>query len=68
MVSHFQQQVVGGMPAAKYRLQRITGTREADALEGQPPPTLRGLEDYAEGTTTQLLALQVGHTVPIEFL
>ena len=46
-------------PLTRYRLQKMVNTREADMLEPEPRPTLKQLEDYAEGTATQLLQLQV---------
>lgn len=47
-------------PLTRYRLQKIINVREQDLLEPDPPATLQALEDYAEGTASQLLQLQVG--------
>ena len=52
-------------PLTRYRLQKMVNTREADMLEAEPPPTLKQLEDYAEGTATQLLQLQVPPTMEL---
>lgn len=43
----------------KYRLQRIVGSRQSDLQRGGPPQDLQALEEYADGTASQLLHLQV---------
>lgn len=50
-------------PLTRYRLQKIINTREADFSATDPPPSLKSLEEYAEGTASQLLQLQVGSRV-----
>jgi len=51
-------QVLGDMPATRYRLQRIVTAREADVCDRQPPASVAGLEAYGEDTAAQLLYLQ----------
>lgn len=46
-------------PLTRYRLQQVVATREADLLSAEQPASLAALEQYAEGTTGQLLALQL---------
>lgn len=46
-------------PLTRYRLQQVVSTREADLLSTEQPASLAALEQYAEGTTGQLLALQL---------
>jgi hypothetical protein len=46
-------------PLTRYRLQKILNVREHDMLESDPPASLQALEEYAEGTASQLLQLQV---------
>eukprot|EP00877_Chromochloris_zofingiensis_P009041 jgi/Chrzof1/4390/Cz14g11110.t1 len=43
----------------RYHLKRILDTRESDLLDNQPPLTMTDLEQYAEGTASQLLYLQL---------
>eukprot|EP00200_Dunaliella_tertiolecta_P012209 CAMPEP_0202371806 /NCGR_PEP_ID=MMETSP1127-20130417/3143_1 /ASSEMBLY_ACC=CAM_ASM_000462 /TAXON_ID=3047 /ORGANISM="Dunaliella tertiolecta, Strain CCMP1320" /LENGTH=360 /DNA_ID=CAMNT_0048968171 /DNA_START=84 /DNA_END=1166 /DNA_ORIENTATION=+ len=43
----------------QYHFKRIIDTRENDLLDPQPPLTVEGLEQYAEGTASQLLYLQL---------
>ena len=50
---------MGDSASARYRLQRMISTREADLLNGMPPNSMEELEEYAEGTVAQLLLLQV---------
>ncbi len=52
-------QVLQQRPLTRYRMQRILTTREEDLASKDPPPTLRSLEAYGEGTASQLLQLQV---------
>ncbi len=52
-------QVLRHTQLTRYRLQRIVSTREADLLSPAPPPTLAALEAYGEGTSSQLLQLQL---------
>ena len=51
-------QVLGHMPATRYRLQRIVAAREADVCDSQPPASVAGLEAYGEDTAAQMLYLQ----------
>ena len=46
-------------PLTRYRLQRVIATREEDMLRTAQPATLAAVEDYAEGTASQLLYLQL---------
>lgn len=46
-------------PLTRYRLQQMVSTREADLLSAEQPASLAALEQYAEGTAGQLLALQL---------
>jgi NADH dehydrogenase [ubiquinone] 1 alpha subcomplex assembly factor 6 len=46
-------------PLSRYQLKRLLDTRESDALSAQPPLTLDHLEQYAEGTASQLQYLQL---------
>ena len=48
-------------PLTRYRLQKIINVREHDMLESDPPANIQALEEYAEGTASQLLQLQVVH-------
>ena len=50
-------------PGARYHLQRIVNTREADAAAKHAPGSVADLEQYAEGTASQLLILQVSSGV-----
>ena len=54
---------LGLSPGARYHLQRIVNTREADAAAKHAPGSVADLEKYAEGTASQLLILQVGSGV-----
>jgi hypothetical protein len=56
---HTPGQVNMRQPLTRYRLQKILNVREHDMLESDPPATLQALEEYAEGTASQLLQLQV---------
>ena len=53
-------------PLTRYRLQKILNVREHDMLESDPPATLQALEEYAEGTASQLLQLQVVHLASMQ--
>ena len=46
-------------PLTRYRLLRIISTRADDMMRQQDIQTVRELEEYAEGTVSQLLYLQV---------
>ena len=46
-------------PLTRYRLLRIISTRADDMMRQQDIQTVRELEEYAEGTISQLLYLQV---------
>jgi NADH dehydrogenase [ubiquinone] 1 alpha subcomplex assembly factor 6 len=46
-------------PLTRYRLQQVVTTREEDLLSHAQPASLAALERYAEGTTGQLLLLQL---------
>ena len=48
-----------GVQLTRYRLQKIISTREEMMLAQQPPPSLKQLEEKAEGTISQLLYLQL---------
>lgn len=52
-------QVMQQRPLTRYRLQRIVSVREEEMASQEPPPSLRALEEYGEGTAGQLLMLQV---------
>lgn len=52
-------QVCGTAAAPRYRLQRIISTREESHKTNASPNSLSELEQYADGTTAQILALQV---------
>ncbi len=52
-------QVFSHIPSARYRLQRIVNTRESDIINAGPPRDIASVEDYAEGTASQLVQLQV---------
>lgn len=49
----------GHAPLTRYRLQQIISVREQDMLRKEPLKTLQELENYAEGTASQLLYLQM---------
>lgn len=46
-------------PLTRYRLQQVVTTREEDLLSHAQPASLASLERYADGTTGQLLLLQL---------
>ncbi|KAL4420852.1 hypothetical protein ABPG75_010508 [Micractinium tetrahymenae] len=46
-------------PLTRYRLQQVVSTRENDLLSLEQPASLAALEQYADGTAGQLLALQL---------
>ncbi|GIL86937.1 hypothetical protein Vretimale_15529 [Volvox reticuliferus] len=46
-------------PYSRYCFKRIIDCREADFLDPQPPLDLQALEKYAEGTSSQLMYLQL---------
>ncbi len=48
----------------QYHLKRMLDTREADALDPQPPLSLEGLERYAEGTASQVGGFSGGQAAP----
>eukprot|EP00884_Botryococcus_braunii_P001716 jgi/Botrbrau1/11545/Bobra.0393s0023.1 len=52
-------QVLGRQQSTKYRLQRIVSSRQKDSQRGGPPPDMKALEQYADGTASQLLHLQM---------
>lgn len=52
-------------PLTRYRLQRLISTREEDLVGMHKMGSIPALEKYAEGTSSQLLYLQVEtHLVP----
>ncbi|KAJ9505397.1 hypothetical protein QJQ45_009574 [Haematococcus lacustris] len=53
------QAVLPGSAMKAYPMKRLLEAREADALDTQPPLAVDGLEQYAEGTASQLLYLQL---------
>ena len=52
-------QAVAPLPRTQSHLLRIVSTLEADYMHAQPPKSLEQLEQYAEGSSSQLLYLQV---------
>ena len=48
-------------PLTRYRLQRLISTREEDLVGMHRMGATAALEKYAEGTSSQLLYLQVSH-------
>lgn len=52
-------QAVAPVPRTNAHLLRIVSTLEADFMHAQPPKSLEQLEQYAEGSSSQLLYLQV---------
>ena len=52
-------QVIAPMPNTQSHLLRIVSTLEKDYMKSAPPSSLLDLEQYAEGTSSQLLYLQV---------
>ena len=64
--SHQCGQTVAGVQRTQSHLLRMISTLEADFLRQDPPPSLEALENYAEGSSSQLLYLQVRcpHTAP----
>lgn len=53
------EQTVASVPHTQSHLLRMVSTLEADYLRAQPPNSLEQLEQYAEGSSSQLLYLQV---------
>ena len=53
------EQTVAPVPHTQSHLLRLVSTLEADYLRAQPPKSLEQLEQYAEGSSSQLLYLQV---------
>ncbi len=49
-------------PLTRYRLQRLISTREEDLVGMHRMGSIAALEKYAEGTSSQLLYLQVVRT------
>ncbi|GMH32690.1 hypothetical protein BSKO_00524 [Bryopsis sp. KO-2023] len=43
----------------RYRLKKIASTRAKDAVRQGPPETLASIEDYVDGTTGQMMLLQM---------
>lgn len=52
-------QAIAPLPNTQSHLLRIVSTLEKDFMKSQPPANLSDLEQYAEGTSSQLLYLQV---------
>ena len=52
-------QAVAGVPRTQSRLLRMVGTLEGDLLRTEGPASLEALERLAEGSSSQLLYLQV---------
>ena len=52
-------QAVASLPNTQSHLLRMVSTLEKDFMKSQPPASLLDLEQYAEGTSSQLLYLQV---------
>ena len=60
MMYHIRQlQVQAVHPLTRYRLQRLISTREEDLVGMHKMGSIAALEKYAEGTSSQLLYLQV---------
>ena len=57
-------QAIAPIPNTQSHLLRIVSTLEKDYMKSQPPASLLDLEQYAEGTSSQLLYLQVHRIVP----
>lgn len=57
-------QAIAPLPNTQSHLLRIVSTLEKDFMKSQPPASVLDLEQYAEGTSSQLLYLQV-HPSPI---
>lgn len=62
-ISHIQccttVQVQAVHPLTRYRLQRLISTREEDLVGMHKMGSIAAMEKYAEGTSSQLLYLQV---------
>jgi hypothetical protein len=56
-------QAIAPIPNTQSHLLRIVSTLEKDYMKSQPPASLLDLEQYAEGTSSQLLYLQVHRIV-----
>ena len=52
-------QAIAPIPNTQSHLLRLVSTLEKDYMKSQPPASLLDLEQYAEGTSSQLLYLQV---------
>ncbi|EFN52015.1 hypothetical protein CHLNCDRAFT_27289 [Chlorella variabilis] len=52
-------EVLRVVPLTRYRLQQMVSTREEDLLAHAQPASLEAVERYAEGTSGQLLLLQL---------
>jgi len=52
-------------PLTRYRLQRLISTREEDLVGLHRMGSIAALEKYAEGTSSQLLYLQVRGTLSL---
>ncbi len=52
-------------PLTRYRLQRLISTREEDLVGMHRMGSIAALEKYAEGTSSQLLYLQVLGTLSL---
>lgn len=52
-------------PLTRYRLQRLISTREEDLVGMHRMGSIAALEKYAEGTSSQLLYLQVLGTLSV---
>lgn len=52
-------QVIAPIPNTQSHLLRIVSTLEKDYMKSAPPSSILDLEQYAEGTSSQLLYLQV---------
>lgn len=55
-------QVIAPIPNTQSHLLRIVSTLEKDYMKSAPPSSLLDLEQYAEGTSSQLLYLQVDYS------
>ena len=52
-------QAIAPLPNTQSHLLRMVSTLEKDFMKSQPPASVLDLEQYAEGTSSQLLYLQV---------
>ena len=61
-------QVQAVHPLTRYRLQRLISTREEDLVGMHKMGSVAALEKYAEGTSSQLLYLQVSNLLSSAYM